>query len=75
MIQVVAFALFVQLGGGLDAWLLRRPWYFPLLPLAMAAAVWWNSPADRTGPGGRGIGRDAGVRECGPGGGDAAGFV
>jgi hypothetical protein len=42
VIQVVAFALFVQFGGWLDAWLMRRPWYFPLVPLAMAAAVWWN---------------------------------
>lgn len=40
--QIVAFGLFIQLGGRLDAWLLRKPWYFPLVPLAMAAAAWWN---------------------------------
>jgi hypothetical protein len=42
VIQIVAFALFVQLGGRLDGWLLRKPWYFPVVPLTMAAAVWWN---------------------------------
>jgi hypothetical protein len=40
--QIVAFGLFIQLGGRLDAWLLRKPWYLPLVPLAMAAAAWWN---------------------------------
>ncbi len=42
MIQIVAFALFVQLGGRLDAWLLGKPWYFPLVPAEMAAAFIWN---------------------------------
>ncbi len=42
VVQIVAFALFVQLGARLDAWLLRNPWYFPLLPLAMAAIFVWN---------------------------------
>jgi hypothetical protein len=42
VIQITAFALFIQLGGRLDVWLLRNPWYFPLVPLAMAAAFRWN---------------------------------
>ncbi|HEX3876114.1 MAG TPA: hypothetical protein VHW24_03955 [Bryobacteraceae bacterium] len=42
VIQIVAFALFMQLGARLDSWFLEKPWYLPLLPLAMAAAVWWN---------------------------------
>jgi hypothetical protein len=42
VIQITAFALFIQFGGRLDVWLLRNPWYFPLVPLAMAAAFWWN---------------------------------
>ncbi len=42
VIQIVAFALFVQLGGRLDVWLLEKPWYFPLVPAAIAAAFIWN---------------------------------
>ncbi len=42
VLQIVAFALFMELGGRLDEWLLQKPWYFPVVPAAMAAAFWWN---------------------------------
>lgn len=42
VIQIVAFALFTQLGALLDGWLLRNPWYSPLLPAAIAAVCLAN---------------------------------
>ncbi len=42
VIQIVAFALFMELGARLDDWLLQRPWYFPVVPAVMAAALLWN---------------------------------
>lgn len=42
VVHIVSFALFIQLGGQLDAWMLRHPLYFPLIPLAMAAVFLWN---------------------------------
>ncbi len=42
VIQIVAFALFTQLGARLDEWLLRNPWYVPLVPMAMVGVWLWN---------------------------------
>jgi hypothetical protein len=42
VIQIVAFALFTQMGARLDEWLLRNPWWFVLLPAAMAGTWLWN---------------------------------
>jgi hypothetical protein len=42
VIQVVGFEFFTQLGARLEWWLFVHPWYFPLVPLAMAGASLWN---------------------------------
>jgi hypothetical protein len=42
ILYIVAFALFIQLGGRLDSWILRNPLYLPLVPAAMWGALQWN---------------------------------
>ncbi len=42
VIQIVTFALFTGIGARLDAWLLRNPWFTPVLPAAMFAGWLWN---------------------------------
>jgi hypothetical protein len=42
VIQVVGFALFTQFGASLEQWMFLQPWRFLLVPLAMAAAWFWN---------------------------------
>ena len=42
VLQVVAFGAFMSAGSGMDAWFLRKPWMFPLLPAGMAGAWLWN---------------------------------
>ena len=42
VIQIVGFALFTQFGASLELWMFLSPGRFLLIPLAMAAAWFWN---------------------------------
>jgi hypothetical protein len=42
VIQIVGFELFTQLGASLEWWMFSHPWCFPLVPVAMAGAWFWN---------------------------------
>jgi hypothetical protein len=42
VIQIVGFSLFTQLGARLELRMLSQPWYFLLVPVAMAGAWFWN---------------------------------
>jgi len=42
VIQIVGFEVFTQLGAYLEWRMLRQPWLFLLVPLAMAGAWFWN---------------------------------
>ena len=41
-VQLLGFLAFVRAGAALERWMLARPAYFLLVPVAMAAAYFWN---------------------------------